>query len=178
MIPDNITPEQFDTEQARDKWSSFMFPLMAVLDGTKGNIVEIGVGFYSTAALHEYGLKTKRTVVSIEDDPVWCKKFAEQYATGEHPFIYAPFAEAIKFLKENSWSVIFLDESPGESRADHMVELLDNAEFIVIHDYHESIEAAIAPKLDGLHYHVCTSAFPPTLVVSKTREMPEAVLAL
>jgi hypothetical protein len=178
MIPNNITPEQFNTEEARDKWSSFLFPLTAALDATVGEIAEVGIGFYSTAFLHDYGAKNRRFVLSIEDDPVWSKKFSDMMKSDDHNFMCAGFPEALRVLKQQTWGVIFLDESPGEERADHMVELLDHAEFIVIHDYHEAIEAAIAPKLAGLQFHACKSAFPPTLVVSKVRQIPESVLKL
>ena len=171
-----MTP--FNIEEGRAEWSSFMPALMACLENTTGDVLEIGVGHYSTSALHDYCAGQKRTLVSAEEDEEWGMQFSHRYIAVDHLFNLGDYDDMIPLLVQmGPWSVVFLDHSPGPRRAADMMPFLDCAEFIVVHDYHLAIEEAFRPLVVGLACHVIQSK-PPTAVFSKHRPIPASVLAL
>lgn len=171
-----MTP--FNIEQGRAEWSSFMPALMACLEATTGDVLEIGVGHYSTPALHDYCAARKRLLVSCEEDEDWGREFANKYIAIDHLFNLGQYDAMIPMLAGmGPWSVVFLDHSPGPRRAADMMLLLDVAEYVVVHDYHLAIEEAFRPLVAGLYAHVVQSK-PPTAVFSRGRLIPEAVRTL
>ncbi len=178
-MPSEVKPSDFDIEAGRAEWSSFMPALIAALNETSGRVLEIGVGHYSTPALHDYCTKANRHLVSAEEDLDWGSHFRDIYASWNHFFLLGEYDKMIPFFaQDGQWSVILLDHSLGPRRGADMAMLLPSADFVVIHDYHLAIKAAVDPYLSTLlNFHTCASK-PPTLVVSAKREIPASILAL
>ncbi len=171
-----MNPADFDIEAGRAEWSSFMPALLAVLGETSGAVLEVGVGHYSTPFLHEFCERERRALLSLEEDEAWAAPFLA-LASPLHAITRDAYDTSIPKAAKHQWSVILLDHSLGPRRGPDMALLLDHAEFIVVHDYHLAIKDAVQPHLADCHYHVVRSV-PPTLVVSKTRPLPQSVMNL
>jgi len=105
--------------------------LIHILDNTKGNIIEFGMGFYSTHLLHWYGKLANRYVLSVETDTIWFG----QYDCNK--ILITP--ERIKeydFTKMN-FSVALIDGTPNEFRQKFIEVMKDRVDYFVVHDTDE-----------------------------------------
>jgi len=115
-------------------WGSHLVPLMACITATRGAVLEVGVGYWSTPLLHAYCAAAGRTLVSIDEDKAWVERFKE-YHIGRHEVSHANYDQRLAELAARQWSVVFLDGSPGHRRADQAMLFRESANLIVIHDY-------------------------------------------
>lgn len=166
------------TDKEQCSWCSFMPALVACVAATKGPVLELGMGHFSTPVLHALCGTLGRILISIEKNPDWCKLFT-QYRTDLHE-IYGDNETIGKLFIDRNLSVVFVDDSPGgENRAKNLYGFLPMSDYVVVHDYHRDNEEAIAPGLKGVPYkHITKTYEPPTLVASMTREIPKSVLCL
>jgi len=155
-------------------WGSHLPALLYALSKTVGDVLEVGVGHFSTPALHNYCLGADRNLVSVEDNPEWFTHFRDRYQRFGHAFISGPYDQSIPFLaKSGSWAVAFIDNSPGGARRrDDFVSLLPVSKYVIVHDYHLENEDAIKPLLTNVNHSVYTAYQPPTLIASLTGSVP------
>ncbi len=159
-------------------WGSHLPALLACLADTVGPVLEVGIGHFSTPALHAYCNQCERTLVSVEDNPDWFKVF-EKLMDRNHTIIVGDYNVWLPALAEKSWSVTFIDNSPGgKRRSDDFCLLSPRSVYTIVHDYHKENSEAIEPFLGGFNYHVTQTYQPPTLVASRTRPIPQSILLL
>lgn len=152
-------------------WGSHLVPLMACITATRGPVLEVGIGHWSTPLLHRYCVAAGRRLVSIESDREWAKLFMHLNVS-HHQVQAASYNESLERLAGEDWSVVFLDHSPGFRRAHDALPFLDRAEFIVVHDFAEDVKAAFtADVLDHWSHRAVAEFSPKTLVLGK-REIP------
>jgi len=163
-------------------WGSHLPALLACLGATTGPVLEIGVGHFSTPALHAYCGARNRKLVSWEQDEYWLRHFKRIYECDWHVFLNGPylgFTDITKAMTPKGWGVAFIDHSPGgQCRADAFVALIQESDYVVVHDYEKENEEAIAPMLGGLNWHVTKTYPPPTLVASYWRGVQLSILCL
>lgn len=156
-------------------WGSHIPPLMACLGASTGSVLELGVGHFSTPMLHAYCKGSKRKLVSVEDHDDWFNWFASIYRNDWHKIINADYSDVVPILAKDKWGVSFIDNSPGgKRRLDDFVSLIGVSDYVVVHDYHGENEEAISPvlKCEHIKHFIYTLANPPTLIASKTSEIP------
>ena len=111
-------------------------PLMAAVLATKGNVVEMGMGDYSTPLLHEIikhqrCLNSKRKLFSFESDAKWLDNFTDlrnDWHTLES------VADWNKLVLPKQISVLFIDHAPANRRIIDIEKYKDIAQIIVVHD--------------------------------------------
>ena len=118
--------------------------LIKAVNITSGDVLELGIGIFSTPYLHYQCLVSKRNLVSYDNDASWVKKFAA------HPFYHHMYEDPYhKFVAvsnwddadiEKPWDVALVDHNPSERRIVEIRRLADHAKFIVIHDSNEEQE--------------------------------------
>lgn len=155
-------------------WGSHLAPLMACLGASRGSVLELGVGHFSTPILHAYCIVAKRVLISVEDNLEWFDGFRQKYECDGHQFIREDYAAIVPELaRTKQFGVAFIDNSPGgQRRLDDFVSLIPVSDFVVVHDYHGENEDAIGPRLKALSYAKCTEYMPPTLIASRW-DLPE-----
>jgi len=154
-------------------WGSHLAPLMGCLGATVGDILEIGIGHFSTPVLHSYALASRRMLVSVEEDPEWFHMFRGRYECSEHKFLHGRYAELVPELAKQEWGVAFIDNSPGgQRRADDFSSLISKSKLVVVHDYYDENEHSIKPLLNGIVWRVYTDYQPYTLVASRNTPPP------
>lgn len=168
------------TQEEQTKWGSHLPPLLACLAATTGPVLELGVGHFSTPALHAYCLTANRRLVSAEQNERWFTEFQSRYESNLHDFYHGEYDILLDGFTVR-WGVAFIDESPGgERRAKSFAALLPVSDFVVVHDCEETGDnyPAILPLLKGANWHLCTAYFPHTLCASKNLPIPKAVIEM
>lgn len=140
-----------------DDWSTHQPVLYAVAMSTTGPIIEFGCGHGSTDLLHEICKKEGRTLITLEDDFEWLKKFKKKYLgrgynldnSGWHKFYYVPgknlddrenpshwvnFMENFEPLSSLDFDVCFIDQAPWLARYETVKKMKNKARFVVVHD--------------------------------------------
>ena len=119
-------------------YGTHLAPLIAAVNKTSGDILEMGIGIFSTPYLHYQALLTKRNLVSYENDQKWLNTFATSNVCGHryqglyHQFIYVANWDDAKI--EKPWDVALIDHSPSERRVVDIRRLANLAKYIIIHD--------------------------------------------
>jgi len=154
-------------------WGSHMPLLLMATGATEGDVLEIGIGHFSTPQLHYLCAGMNRKLVSVEQAKDWNDEFAGTFATSLHSFAQGEYMEVLPALAKRKWSVVFIDNSPGgKGRSDVFELFIDGAEFVVVHDYHLENEDAIKPLLTNTRHIISTLYQPPTLLASRSRMIP------
>lgn len=116
-------------------YASHLSALIRALSLTDGDVLELGMGFFSTPFLHHFCLLNKRRLVSYDNDEKYVK-WAEYYGYNSkfHKIYYVKDWDNIKI--EKSWDVVLVDHSPNSRRRKEIRRLAERAKYIVIHDSH------------------------------------------
>jgi len=118
--------------------------LIKALEKTKGDVLELGLGVFSTPYLHYQCMLSKRKLVSYENFKGWYKFFAVTHKYGNEYHDLHLIDNYEKAPIEKQWDVVLVDQTPDESRKEAVKKLANLAKYIIIHDSNEKQER---------HYH-------------------------
>lgn len=113
--------------------------LMAVMEKTQGDVLELGPGVFSTPYLHWMCQRQKRNLLTIENDEKWfnfCRQYYQKSrgTPYRHRFVFVKnWDEAEKEISKN-WDVALIDHSPSERRVEEIKKLANLAKYVIIHD--------------------------------------------
>ena len=108
--------------------------LIKAMEKTTGDVLELGMGVFSTSYLHYQCVLSKRKLVSYDNFRSWHTFFATRYGYQDeyHKLL---FVEDYKDAKiEKPWDVVLIDQTPDTSRAETIKRLANLAKYIIIHD--------------------------------------------
>lgn len=154
-------------------------PLLASVVATAppGDVLELGVGHFSTPVLSMMCKAMGRTLFSLEEAGDWLYN-VEDFRAHHHgissvkdPYNWIPELNLI--TGSHHWSVVFVDH--GRTNQDRMAALRylqDKADFIVVHDTKNTWFAGVDDVLDSFkfRYDYCLMT-PVTTVVSNTYDV-------
>jgi hypothetical protein len=115
-----------------DGYATHLPVLMTMLSKTTGPVIELGCGWYSTPLMHYVCKQTNRELWSLETDAAWINQFTK-YNTGNHKVELISDWNNHDFLSKY-WSLVFVDHAPALQRKVTMRQMMDNADFFVVHD--------------------------------------------
>lgn len=118
--------------QYEPEWGSHAPVLIKILEISKGPILELGMGIFSTPLLHTLALSKNRLLVSYEDDPYVFERH-EKFRTDKHQIIFVTNWDDTK-IEDTAWGMAFIDHGSGERRKIEMRRLANSARYIVLHD--------------------------------------------
>lgn len=132
------------------RYSTFLPVLMAVMEKTSGDVLELGPGVFSTPYLHWLCKRQKRNLLTLENDEKWFNFSRKYYQSPRgtpfrHRFVFAKNWDDVGDLINKSWDVVLVDHSPSERRVEEIKKLANLAKYIIIHD-------ADAHKERNYHY--------------------------
>lgn len=116
-----------------DGWASHIPMLMAAFEATHGPVLELGAGHYSTPLLHSLCHATHRPLLTLESDGIWLAKFASLESDYHELRQVDDWNACQAVLCEQDWSLLFVDFSPSEQRADVLRMVLGSL-VVVVHD--------------------------------------------
>lgn len=115
----------------KGEYGTHLVPLIAAVMATKGDVLELGMGDFSTPVLHEVLRNTTRQIFSIENDGNWYVNFID-LQSDNHSIVNAHYSHIVKINKV--FSVILVDNAPAEDRIKCLAEFREKAEIFVVHD--------------------------------------------
>lgn len=111
------------------------FPILAAaLERSKGSVLELGIGDYSTPLLHYHCSRTERPVLSVDNNAEWMALFRTYERPPWHTFHLIDDWKNFLPAPILSFGVVFVDLAPGDMRPVMARRLKDHATFIVCHD--------------------------------------------
>lgn len=114
-------------------YGTHLAPLIVAINKTKGPILELGTGFFSTPFLHYTATLGKRKLESYDNVNSWIKFFkVYEYQNEYHKLISVKDWDKIDI--ERPWDVVLVDHSPDERRIIEVKRLASYAKYLIIHD--------------------------------------------
>lgn len=149
------------------------FPiLLYALEKTKGAVLELGSGLFSTPLIHYYCDPRGRKVVTVESDATWYQNVALLFQTANHEIRKTENWKEPDL--ERHFDVVFIDHAPADQRVVDLVKYANLATFIVIHDTNGRHEKHYHMKAEWSRfkyvYHY-GGYFPQTTIASNTRKI-------
>ena len=117
------------------QYGTFLPALIEVVTKSKGTVLELGMGIFSTPYLH-FACKN-RQLVSYESDKKyydWLKVFESE----NHQIHFVSSWDNVDF--SGTFSVALIDHEPTSRRKMEIKRLAQNTEYIVIHDSNTRLE--------------------------------------
>ncbi len=133
-----------------DGWGSHIPMLLAAFRATHGAVLEFGAGHFSTPLLHSLCHAMKRRLLTLESDLAWLGKF-ESLSSEVHELRYVPDWTACDSLVGNeAWSLVLIDHSPSDVRADALRFVSGNC-VAIVHDA-ERKDGGLRAAIDRFDY--------------------------
>lgn len=106
--------------------------LIKAVQLTKGPVLELGAGVFSTPLLHWLCAEERRPLVTYESDPEYYR-FARKFLSRTHRAVLIDNWNNID--TQTYWSVVLIDQNTN--RGDTAILLKNSADFIILHDSEE-----------------------------------------
>lgn len=124
-------------------YGTHMAPLLTAVMNTKGPVLEMGCGDFSTPLLHAICKSQNRYLLSTDTSKEWLSLFLD-LNSNNHEFIYVPVYEDDLELNpkhdkwdkigNQEWGVVFIDHRPASRRKVDVARFASSAQIIVAHD--------------------------------------------
>ena len=113
------------------RYASHLPILSKVVEITKGPILELGIGLYSTPFLHWMCFSAKRKLTSYDSDSKWIRYFRDS-KSDFHEILQIDDWDSLKIDKY--WDLALIDHAPDARRGIEAGRLAKNAKFVILHD--------------------------------------------
>jgi hypothetical protein len=140
-----------------DSWSNHRHILWQALEATHyadTPVLELGCGNGSTPYLQKYCRDRNRELISYDFNAEWAHKFGAVHVTNW---------DNIAWMAK--YSVVLVDESPGEHRKESIKRLANNALILVVHDSepigHNASDYQVRPLFTDFNWMVDLKAEKP-----------------
>jgi hypothetical protein len=116
-----------------DVYATHQQALVAAVMATKGDVLELGAGHYSTPILHEICAVQKRRLVTLEHNKNWLDAFLH-LSSDSHQLLYVSDWASCSLI-DSPWDCVFVDHGPYDRRKLEIERLrVAGAGILVIHD--------------------------------------------
>lgn len=105
--------------------------LTKVLQASTGDVLEFGLGLFSTPLLHWLCKDMNRQLISYENDPEFYN-LARQYQSRLHRIRFVTNYNEVDTKTHRG--LVFVDHQPDYTRGDITLLFKDSADYIVMHD--------------------------------------------
>ena len=111
--------------------------LIKAMSKTTGDVLELGMGVFSTPYLHYQCILSNRKLVSYENFRNWLQFFIDYHY--ECPNHEINFVENYADAKiDRPWDVVLIDQTPDSERVVAVKRLANLANYVIIHDSNEN----------------------------------------
>jgi hypothetical protein len=123
------------------RWGSHIPVLVKLLSITKGDVLELGMGIYSTPLLFWECISKERKLVSYDNN----EKYFNMVGNNNNRFHESHLISDWNNLDiEKPWDVVFIDTNPMEVRKELARKVSNHSKFVVLHD---------TQSRDEIYYH-------------------------
>ena len=150
--------------------------LIKVLQRSNGPVLEIGMGPFSTPLLHSMCYEMKRHLVSYDNNMDFFEPNSAFANKGHEVRMVNNWDEAE--IEDRHWGVAFLDHAPALRRKEEAKRLVNNVDFLIIHDSEKSKDkyfkySEIYPLFKYRYNYKRMS--PQTVVLSNTTDVVKVI---
>ena len=154
---------------------------------TSSLIIELGVGFGSSSIFNKYSQSNPNVhIYSYETDEKYLKKISEKYQRVNYIFNYVESYTLVDLYSNfEDIDLVFIDQSPWQSRIDSMLLLSNKTSIFILHDFDYYTKKY--PKTNNRLYtidfvielfpnyeiYIYAEKYPPTLVLKKRNNWKE-----
>lgn len=118
-----MSEDQFLDKVHSDHHRALLWLALELTKESSLPVLELGAGYGSTKYLRQYCKGTGREFMSWDNDEEWAEKWgSEVIKDWTNPMMYGKY------------SVVLVDQSPGEHRKESMSILKEDALILVVHD--------------------------------------------
>jgi hypothetical protein len=114
------------------RYGSHLLVLVQALAHTRGRVLELGAGLYSTPLLHAICALEGRQLVTLEDHPD-VYRWAMAYQGGYHTVVEVRDWDRAGLI-DFEWDVALVDHSPSARRVADIRRLAARTGYLVLHD--------------------------------------------
>jgi hypothetical protein len=118
-------------------FSTFLPMFLRCISITKGPVLELGGGNFSTPILNFYSKIDKRLCITSENDKSWLEKLSEKYPKHKyHRYNFIKDWESYKLIDEGTWDIVLVDHCPRDRRGPDLerARLNNNVRYAIVHD--------------------------------------------
>lgn len=141
---------------------------------TPGDILELGVGWYSTPILHELATILDRDLFTADNNPHWLAQFKCLECSRHKLVDVGWWGDLYAWARCISWGVVFVDHAQPIEREYAIRALKGNAAVFVLHDTEEGFAYGYSRTIPSFKYQYtdkCQKAW--TTIVSDTVDVSE-----
>ncbi len=113
--------------------------LIKAMERTSGDVLELGMGLFSTPYLHYQCMLSNRKLISYENFKSYAQFFIDYgYPNANHEINIID--DYVNAKIDRPWDVVLIDQTPDTSRIIEVRRLANLAKYIIIHDSNEKQE--------------------------------------
>lgn len=112
-------------------WTTHMPMLIKTVQMSKGDVIEVGGGIFSTPLLHWLCKILNRKLITYENEPTFYR-LAHEFQSPSHRIRWIDNWDDMDFKTHRG--VVFIDHHPSERRGIDVINYKDSADYIVMHD--------------------------------------------
>ena len=113
------------------RWGSHIPILVKLLNHTRGSVLELGMGVYSSPLLFWMCVDAGRKLVSYENS----EKYFSMVGKNNNPYHESHLITDWDSIDiEKKWDIVFIDTDPMDIRAKLAKKVATYAKFVVLHD--------------------------------------------
>ena len=115
-------------------YGSNSIPLTVASLISKGDLLELGMGLFSTPLLHNIAAHNNRKIVSVDTSYDWLKRFLIYNLTKTHEIYHVSESNLYEFGLNKKWGLVLVDHAKGGERYRNVISFSKLAEIVVLHD--------------------------------------------
>ena len=115
-------------------FGSNLIPLAVAALATTGDILELGMGKFSTTLLHEISSNFDRDLISVDTNSDWVNQFAHYNSTNYHRVFSVSYENLFTYGQDGRWGLVLIDHTNASSRYFNVIRFAKNARMVVVHD--------------------------------------------
>jgi hypothetical protein len=139
--------------------------LIEAVRSTTGPVLCMGAHEKVLTIIDELCRGQDRLLVTLDGEEGTLARF-ERFLSQTHFVDYEADPSLSQWLERDDWGVIFIDHTPGNTRARTVERARDKAEYVIVHDTDELDFALDAPLSEFLHQTTFKNSRPWTTVAS------------
>jgi hypothetical protein len=151
---------KFFSEPLDNRYGSGLVPLaLAALVTYQGNILELGMGDFSTFLLRRMAQIFNRKLISLETDKVWLAHYASLNSSNLHEIYHVNRSILENYHTNHSnFSLVYVDHGIRELRYKNVIQYANSAQLVLVHDaerLNEKVYKLAANKVRSYFKYAC-----------------------
>ena len=135
-------------------YGSNSIPLAVAALVTNGDLLELGMGKFSTTLLHKIAVDSQKQLLSVDSDINWVSKFKFYNNTKYHKIFsvnnFTNIEHKFGLSKKKMWGVVLVDHINAVQRAFDAKFYAQRAEIVIVHDAEKQGESGYKYEVNGL----------------------------